>query len=70
MCRTIADFTQDWNRERGMTRKLLDNLTDEALSQSVRPGGRTLARLAWHLILTIVEMPGEAVAAQWTGAAR
>jgi len=60
MYRTIADFTQDWNYERGMTRNLLDNLTDGALDQAVRPGGRTLRRLAWHLVLTLVELPGEA----------
>jgi uncharacterized damage-inducible protein DinB len=60
MYRTIADFTEDWNYERGMTRKLLDNVTDESLGQAVRPGGRTLGRLAWHLVLTLVEMPGEA----------
>jgi len=60
MYRTIADFTQDWDYERGMTRKLLDNLTDSSLAQTVRPGGRSIGRLAWHLVLTLVEMPGEA----------
>ena len=43
-----------------MTRKLLDGLTEESLSQAVRPGGRTLGRLAEHLIHTLVEMPGAA----------
>ena len=60
MYRTIADFTQDWDYERGMTRKLLDNVTDGSLGQAIRPGGRTLGRIAWHLVLTLVEMPGEA----------
>ena len=67
-----------------MTRKLLDGLTEESLGQSLRPGGRTLGRLAEHLIHTLVEMPdaampeqcsetaenpGAAVAAHWTDAA-
>jgi uncharacterized damage-inducible protein DinB len=84
MYRSIADFTQDWEYERGMTRKLLDGLTEESLSQAVRPGGRTLGKLAEHLIHRLVEMPdasmpeqcsetaenpGAAVAAQWTDAA-
>lgn len=60
MYRSIADFTQDWNYERGMTSKVLGNLTDASLGQAVRPGGRTLGRLAWHLVITLVEMPGQA----------
>ncbi len=60
MYRAIADFTQDWDYEREMTRKVLDCLTDASLSQAVRPGGRTLGRLAWHLVLTLIEMPGAA----------
>jgi uncharacterized damage-inducible protein DinB len=60
MYRTIADFTQDWNYEREMTRKVMDRLTDASLSQSVHAEGRTLGRLAWHIVLTLVEMPGQA----------
>lgn len=60
MYRTIAGFTQGWDYERGMTRKLLDNITEAAMGQAVKPGGRTLGRLAEHLIYTLVEMPGEA----------
>ena len=60
MYRTITDFTHDWNFESTATRKVLDHLTDKSLGQSVRPGGRTLGRLGWHLVQTLVEMPGEA----------
>ena len=60
MYRTIADFTQDFAYEREMTRKLLENLTEASLSQAVRPGGRTLGKLAAHIIHTLVEMPGVA----------
>lgn len=60
MYRTISDFTQDWNEESASTRKLLDHITDASLSQAIRPGGRTLGRLAWHIVLTLVEMPAAA----------
>ena len=60
MYRTIADFTQDFAYERGMTRKLFDNLTEASLAQPVGPGGRTLGTLARHIIHTLVEMPGVA----------
>ncbi|MBI2689092.1 MAG: DinB family protein [Acidobacteria bacterium] len=60
MYRTIADFTHDWDFERGTTRKVMDHLTGASLAQAVTPTGRTIARLGWHLVLTIVEMPGEA----------
>ena len=53
MYRTIADFTHDWDYDRGMTRKVLDNLTDASLAQAIRLAGRTLGRLAWHLGLTV-----------------
>jgi uncharacterized damage-inducible protein DinB len=60
MYRTIADFTQDFEYERGMTRKLFDNLTPASLEQIVSPGGRTLGFLARHIIHTLVEMSGVA----------
>lgn len=43
-----------------MTSKILNHLTDASLAQAVAPGRRTIGRLAWHIILTLVEMPGEA----------
>ncbi len=60
MIRTIVDFTEEWAYERETTRKVLDRLTDASLGQEVTPGGRTLGRLAWHLVQTLVEMPGHA----------
>lgn len=38
----------------------MDALTDPSLAQAVRPGGRTLGRLGWHIVQTLAEMPGEA----------
>lgn len=60
MYQTIADFTRDWEYERGMTRKVLDNLTEASLNQPIRPGGRTLGKLAAHIVHTLTEMPGAA----------
>lgn len=56
MIRTINDFEHLWSREIESTQKLFKHLTDRSLSTAVNPGGRTLARLAWHITLTIPEM--------------
>ncbi len=56
MFRTIADFDQTWTNERESTRKVMRALTDTSLMQSVAPGGRTLGRIAWHIVQTLGEM--------------
>lgn len=56
MFRTIEDFRQAWAYESEATLKILDALTDASLRQPVAPGGRTLGRLAWHIVLTLREM--------------
>jgi uncharacterized damage-inducible protein DinB len=56
MFRTIKDFEMLWSRELESTQKLFKHLTDRSLSTAVDPEGRTLARLAWHVTLTIPEM--------------
>jgi uncharacterized damage-inducible protein DinB len=53
----LAAFHQTWVQESASTRKVLSHLTDASLSQAVIPGGRTLGRLANHLIETLSEMP-------------
>ena len=50
---TISDFIKEWNRESMLTQNVLDGLTDESLKQQVYPEGRTLGRIAWHLITNI-----------------
>lgn len=52
----IEDFLRDWDEEAESTLKVFRVLTEKSLSQSVGPGGRTLGRLAWHLVLTLPEM--------------
>ena len=56
MIRTIADFEHLWSGELEGTQKIFKHLTDRALAQQVTPDGRTLARLAWHITLSIPEM--------------
>jgi len=56
MIRTIADFEHLWSSELEGTQKIMKHLTDRALNQQVNPQGRTLARLAWHITISIPEM--------------
>ena len=56
MIRTIHDFIDRWKEESEATLKIFQNLTNESLAVAI-PGGRTLGRLANHIIETITEMP-------------
>jgi len=60
MFRTLADFSRAWHGERESTLKIMRALTDQSLSQKVSPEGRTLGRLAWHIVQTLGEMGGHA----------
>ena len=56
MFRSIADFREMWEYETDATLKTFKALTEASLSQAVKPGGRTLGRLAWHITQTLGEM--------------
>jgi len=56
MYRVVDDFLQDWAYESEATLKLLSQMTPQSLQQKVIPEGRSLGRLAWHLVLTLPEM--------------
>jgi uncharacterized damage-inducible protein DinB len=58
MYRTIQDFQEDWATETEAAQKVLEALTDDSLGQEVYSGGRTLGRIAWHLVQTLPEMGG------------
>lgn len=58
MYRKIQDFHGDWAYETEATVKVFEALTDESLRQKVYPEGRTLGRIAWHIIQTLPEMCG------------
>ena len=57
MYRKIADFQKAWAYESEQTARLFGNLTDQSLSQKITEEGRSLGFLAWHLTLTLGEMP-------------
>lgn len=59
MIRTIHDFLDRWREEKEATLKIFNALTDESLQEAV-PGGRTLGRLANHIIETLSELPHKA----------
>ena len=56
MFRSLDDVISVCNGERESTAKLLAALTDASLTQRVTEEGRTLGRIAWHVVLSIPEM--------------
>jgi uncharacterized damage-inducible protein DinB len=58
MFRKIEDFKEYWQQEAGFTTKVFDAIPDQYSSQAVNAGHRTLKRLAWHLVESVIEMPG------------
>ena len=56
MIRTIADFEETWKNERESSTKVMKALTDASLAQRVSTDGRSLGRIAWHIVQTLGEM--------------
>lgn len=54
----ISHFAEQWKQHTEATGKIFNALTDEALSTRVSPEHRDLARMAWHIVITIPEMAG------------
>jgi uncharacterized damage-inducible protein DinB len=59
MVTSIKSFLKSWEYESSATLTLLEKLTDESLAQEVYPGGRTLGRLANHILESITELPSK-----------
>lgn len=57
MIKRIEDFVATWRVETASTLRTLEALTDESLGQQITSDHRTIGRLAWHLVLTLHEMP-------------
>lgn len=57
---SLQEFALDWAHHRGDTLRLLAALDDAALARRVDAQGRTLGRIAWHLVQTLPEMLGHA----------
>jgi uncharacterized damage-inducible protein DinB len=58
MFRTVEDFLGSWTYETEATLKVFEALSDESLGQKVSEEGRTLGRIAWHIVQTLPEMAG------------
>ena len=56
MYTSIKDFENDWTYESEATIRVFSYLTDNSLNQKVSENGRSIGRLAWHLVITIGEM--------------
>ena len=56
MYSTIRDVLDDWAYEHEATLKVFRAVTDSALSQKVSPKGRSLGKLAWHIVISLGEM--------------
>jgi uncharacterized damage-inducible protein DinB len=56
MINSIVEFDRLWSYEVEATQKILKHLTNASLAQRVDTHGRTLGRLAWHIVLSIPEM--------------
>ncbi len=52
----LLDFVKDWENEIKETTLLFSALTDESLNTRVCEGGRTLGKIAWHIVVTNGEM--------------
>ena len=59
MITSIDQFTKIWQKESDNTRKMLAELTDEAIKNEPVKDHRSLGRIAWHIIQTIPEMLGK-----------
>lgn len=56
MFTSIDSFLNDWKHESENTARIMDALSDTALAQSPSHEDRSLARTAWHIVMTIPEM--------------
>ncbi len=58
MFRRIADFRECWKEEAAKTLAIMDAIPDAAMSTAVAPEHRDLRRMAWHIVESLIEMPG------------
>ena len=56
MFTTIADLLDVWRAESASTTRVLDALTDEALSYRAHERSRTAGELAWHIVTAVREI--------------
>ncbi len=59
MINSLKEFYKTWQHESQSTIKVFQHLTDESLSTRVYEGGRTLGKLANHIVETLSELPSK-----------
>ncbi len=57
MIRRIDDFKHTFGHQREATLRVLDAIPESAKDQAVTEGHRTLHRMAFHLVESLIEMP-------------
>jgi len=58
MFRKVEDFAEIWKKEAEYTIKVFEAIPDQHADQAIVDDHRTLKRLAWHLVETVIELPG------------
>jgi uncharacterized damage-inducible protein DinB len=58
MFRRLEDFLTCWKEESTKTLEVFQAIPDDAMKTAVTPEHRDLRRLGWHLVESLVEMPG------------
>lgn len=56
MYHSIEQFLTDWQTEADNTKRVFENITDDAKGVKIHPNIRTLERLGWHITQTVTEM--------------
>lgn len=59
MVSSIREFEFEWSQEIEATQKVLKHIKDSSLGFAAFPGGRSVGRLAWHIVQSIPEMAGK-----------
>ncbi|HEX8514692.1 MAG TPA: DinB family protein [Bacteroidia bacterium] len=60
MYRITEDFINDWQYEAASTLNVFKNISNEALNRKNNENVRSIARLAWHITITLSEMLNKA----------
>jgi uncharacterized damage-inducible protein DinB len=59
MFRRLDDFRKAWTEEAKFTVAVLETIPDRAMDTAIGKEHRDLRRLAWHLVESAIEMPGQ-----------
>jgi uncharacterized damage-inducible protein DinB len=60
MYRITGDFIKEWEYESDSTLKVFQNINNEVLNRKDHKNVRSIARLAWHMTITLSEMMNKA----------